>query len=67
MNRGTEAFVREEDEFNEEAWEEEEFDEKVSHNSSRYGDSSIYVPAQGNDNYGRSSGVVRYTNGRQDN
>lgn len=45
MNRGTEAFHREEDEFNEEAWEEEEFDEKVSHNSSWYGDSSIYVPA----------------------
>jgi len=62
MNRGTEAIYKDEDEFNEEAWEEEEFDERVSHNSSRYGDSQVYGAAQGNELYGGGSGAKRYTN-----
>lgn len=44
MNRGTEAFMKEEDEFGgQEEWEEQEFDERFSHASSRYEGSSVYV------------------------
>lgn len=46
MARGTEAYMKEEDDFGEqENWEDEEFDERVSHASSRINDSS-YVPNQ---------------------
>ncbi len=46
MARGTEANMKEEDDFGEqENWEDEEFDERVSHASSRINDSS-YVPNQ---------------------
>ena len=63
MNRGTEAVLKEEDEFNDEGWEEQEFDEQVSHSSSVYRGSTVYGQKQGNEYWGNGTGAVRYTDG----
>lgn len=66
MNRGTEAVMREEDDFGQqEEWGEEEFDERVSVRSSRYDGSSVYVAPGQKDSMMRNSGNFGYSEQRK--
>ncbi len=68
MNRGTAAVIKEEDDFgNQEEWGQEEFEEHVSVRSSRYGGSSVYVPAGGQDQAMRNSGNFGYSENKGQN